>query len=169
MKFKAESLSVQLFHIIHKKGQNYRFLNSIRERFPDLILEGISQKCILSLTHAKKIISLSLFAQKQDLLLSKKLQTDILLRFACTTQISEAMMVSGIESENDFMLVAIGREIPKDLSFFISKYTKKQSDFRKNRAYLKKQFRISEKHLSAVLSDSPLEDLMVEKAAVLFK
>jgi hypothetical protein len=41
-------------------------------------------------------------------------------------------------------------------------------DYKKNSKSLQKQFKISKKHLGAVDSETPLEDLMVEKAAVLF-
>lgn len=169
LKFKDSGFSVELFYMVHKRGHNYNLLNSIREEFPNLILEGVSQKCILSFTHARKIVSLSLFAQKQNLLLSKKLQTDILLRFAGTTQISEAIKVAGIESNDSFVLIAIGQSIPKGLHDFIAPYAKRQYDLGKSSVYLTKRLGISKQYLSAVLSNAPLEDLAVEKAAVLLK
>lgn len=160
---------MELFHIVHRKEHNYKLLDSARKKFPHLMFEGISQKCILSPAHAKKIIALSLFAQQQNTLLSKKLQTDILLRFCGTTQISEAIKMTEIESDDDFALIVIGKKIPKSLHDFVAPYAKRQFDFSKSQAYLTKRFGISKQHLSAAFSKTPLEDLLAEKAAVLLK
>jgi tRNA threonylcarbamoyladenosine modification (KEOPS) complex Cgi121 subunit len=131
-------------------------------------MEGVSSRCILSITHAKKIIGLSLFAKKHNILLSKKLQTDILLRFAATTQISEAIKEVGIEGHNHFTIIAMGNKSSlSKLGGFLATHLV-SIDYKKNSKYLQKQFKISKKHLDAVDSKTPLEDLMVEKAAVLF-
>lgn len=169
IQFKIYNAYVELFNVSYTKGKNYNFLDSIRKKFPDLILEGISSKCILSPTHAKKIIGLSLFAQKHEILLSKKPQTDILLRFAATTQISEAIKTVGIERYNNFTIVAIGKKSSLNRLFdFLAEYHN-SVDYKKNFSFLQKQFKISKKHLAAADSKTPLEDLMVEKAAILFQ
>lgn len=167
--FKISDHLIELFDIKYKKNHNYKFLDSTREKFPNLILEGISSRCILSPTHAKKIIALSLYAQKYDLLLSKKLQTDILLRFASTTQISDAIKKVGIDTCDEFIMIAIGPKSSLDKLYeYVGAYLKKM-DYGKNSAYLQKLFGISKKHLHTITSNSPLEDLLVEKAAVLIK
>lgn len=166
--FKIHNTWVEIFSVAYKKGKNYDFLNSIRKKFPRLTVEGISSKCILSHTHAKKIIGLSIFAQKHNLLLSKKLQTDILLRFAATTQISEAIKTIGIEQEKDFIIIAIGKKSSLNgLRDFLTSYLN-SVDYQKNSKFLQRQFKISKKHLNSVDSKTQLEDLMVEKAAILF-
>jgi tRNA threonylcarbamoyladenosine modification (KEOPS) complex Cgi121 subunit len=55
--------------------------------------------------HAKKVLTLSLHAKKNDTLLSKKIETDILLRFAVTTQISHAINVAGRKLNMDFLIM----------------------------------------------------------------
>lgn len=168
MQFKIHNTHVEVFNVVHQKGKNYAFLDLIRRQFSDLVLEGISTKCILSPTHAKKIIGLSLYAKKHKLLLSKKIQTDILLRFAITTQISEAIKSVGIEGDNNFTIVAIGNKRSLDrLASFLDGYLNSDVDYKKNFGFLQKQFKISKKHLDSVDSKTPLEDLLVEKAAVL--
>ena len=37
-----------------------------------------------------------------------------------------------------------------------------------NSSFLKKQFKITKKQIDSVYSDSPLEDILAEKAAILF-
>lgn len=167
-RFRVRNKSVEVFYVSHKKGENYSLLGSIRRKFPRLIVEGVSAQYVLSASHAKKIVGLSLFAQKNDLLLSKKLETDMLLRFAATKQISDAMNAVGIESANDFVVIAIGAKSAQDsLHGFLKPYLGSVPD-RLNSAFLQKHFGISNRHLSAAVSERPLEDLLVERAAVLF-
>jgi molybdopterin converting factor small subunit/tRNA threonylcarbamoyladenosine modification (KEOPS) complex Cgi121 subunit len=166
---KIGSTSVELFHVTHKKDKNYEFLDSIRKRFPDLILEGISSRCIVSPTHAKKIIALSLYAQKHGLLLSKKLQTDMLLRFAATTQINFAIKTVGISRADDFTVVAIGKKSSlRHLHEYLMPY-RKNLNYAKNSKHLQRLFRISKRHIGAASSKTPLEDMLVERAAILIK
>lgn len=167
-RFRICNKSVELFYILHKKGENYALLDSIRKKFPRLVVEGVSAQYVLSATHAKKIVGLSLFAQKNGLLLSKKLETDVLLRFAATKQISDAMDAVGIESADDFVLVAIGERKAQDsLHRFVGQYLGRMPD-RTDSEFLQKHFGISKMHLSAAVSERPLEDILVERAAVLF-
>ena len=53
-------------------------------------------------------------SDKANVLLSKKLETDILLRFAATTQISDAISSVGIKPKNNFILIAIGNKTALD-------------------------------------------------------
>ena len=72
---------------INKSNSNKDYLISLREKFPKLKLQAISSRFILDKEHAKKIISISVNKKLKNQLLSEKLETDLLLRFANTTQI----------------------------------------------------------------------------------
>ena len=99
----------------------------------------------------------------------KKFETDILLRFACTTQISYAFKVAGRKPKNDFVIIAIGKKSTLDkLNSDLMSYLNPRPLSKNNHAFLKKQFKISKKQMSALSSSNPLEDILVEKAAVLF-
>ena len=119
--------------------------------------------------HIKKILALSLYAKKNKTLLSKKIETDILLRFACTTQISQAIKVAGRKPKNDFVIIGIGKKSTLDkLHSDLISYLNPQPLSKNNHEFLKKQFKISKKQMSTLSSSDPLEDILVEKAAVLF-
>lgn len=165
-RFRIQNQSAELFSV-KITGKNYDFLNSVRKNFPDLVLEGISSKHILSLTHAKKILGISLFAQKHNSLLSKKLETDILLRFGVTTQISDAIKKVGIENHGIFAIIAVGKKSALDRLYRSLAQFLVPVKFESNSKFVQKQFGITKKHLDAVSSDAPLEDLLAEKAAVL--
>lgn len=169
MQFKVDGQCVELLSISHKKEKNYSLLESARKKLPSLVIEGIASNCILGPAHAKKIIGLSLYAQKHRYLLSKKLQTDILLRFAATTQISQAVRTVGIDRADDFTIISIGKKPLQDKLYrHVAPYLSRPQ-YRNSPRHLQILFKISKKHIMAASSKTPLEDLLVERAAVLVK
>jgi tRNA threonylcarbamoyladenosine modification (KEOPS) complex Cgi121 subunit/molybdopterin converting factor small subunit len=169
MQFVVSAKNVELFSIKHKKGKNYDFVSALRKKFPSIVMEGVSSKSIASVLHVKKILGLSLYAKKHNLLLSKKFETDILLRFAVTTQISAAIHTLGLEKTDEFTMIAMGAKsqldkLHKHLAEHITPV-----NYSSNAKYIQKQFKITKKHLDTIDSKNPLEDLLAEKAAVLFQ
>ena len=164
--FTVNKHTVGLFEI-YKSNSNEDYLISLRKKFPKLYLQAIASKFILDKEHAKKIISISLNHKAQNTLLSDKIETDLLLRFANTTQISDAIKTVGMSTNENFILIAIGNKSNLD------KFHNTISDdldtlFKKNNStFIKKHFGISIKTLNSIESKSPLIDLLVEKASIL--
>ena len=152
------------------KGQNpidVKFIDSLRKKYPRLLLQAVSSKFILDKYHLKKIVMLSLESEKKQTLLSKKIETDILMRFALTAQISNAIRNAGIKPKTNFILIAIGNK--KSLqSLYLDLLPVSTNPFIKNNeSALKKHFKITKKYLDSTKSKNPLADILVEKAAVL--
>lgn len=169
IQFVIQSKNVELFNVKNKKGKNYDFLSTLRKKFPNIVMEGVSSGAIASVLHAKKIIGLSLYAKQNNLLLSKKFEADILLRFAATTQISAAINTVGIEKTDEFTVIALGAKSGLDkLHAHLQEHLDKV-DYSKNFTSIQRQFKITKKQLDAVDSKNPLEDLLAEKAAILFQ
>lgn len=169
LQFTIKSQNAELYQIKHKQGSNHAFVVSLRKKLPKIIMEGVSSYSIASVLHAKKLVSLSLYAKKHNLMLAKKLESDILLRFAATTQISLAIKMCGMEKSDEFTIIALGTKsaldrLHKELEPKL--YPIKYSD---NAKHLQKQFGITKKHLNTIDSKTPLEDLLAEKAAILFQ
>jgi len=167
--FKIGKNPIELLEVKNNAKIENDFLDKLRKKFPKLILQAITIDHILSKSHAQKIIAISISSQKNHTLLSKKIEIDILMRFAGTTQISRAIKKVGIKSQKNFVLIAIG---PK------SQFTQLYSELKpilsskpiskNNNAFLKKEFHISTKQINCIQSKSPLEDILSEKAAILF-
>ncbi len=157
---------IRLFEI-NKLNSNKDYLLSLRKKFPKLRLQAISSKFILDKEHAKKIISISINKKLKNQLLSEKLETDLLLRFASTTQINDAIKNVGLSKSQNFILIAIGS---KSYQKKLSKIINDDLDviFKKNNQnFLKNHFQISSKTLNSIESKTPLTDLLVEKASIL--
>ena len=168
IQFSVGQSNVEIFDIISDKKIHRDFLDEIRIKHKQLIIQAINPKFLLNVQHAKKILAISLQAKKTKTMLSKKIETDILLRFAATTQISEAIKTTGRKMNTDFLIIAIGKK--SSLSKLYSKlkpFLNQKPLSRNNQPFLKKQFNISKNQLSAVKSKDSLEDIIVEKAAVL--
>ncbi|WP_101476675.1 KEOPS complex subunit Cgi121 [Candidatus Nitrosotalea bavarica] len=145
------------------------FIESLRERYPNLVIQGIGASYVLNVEHVQKTVAISLSAQKAGTLLSNKIETDILMRFACTRQISDAISKVGVKKNTDSILIIIGKKSLIEKLYNHIKDLLQDNVFSKdNSKLIKKEFRITKKQLDCVFSKTPLEDLLAEKSATLF-
>jgi len=159
-----------LIHVMEIKGNekiNVAFLDRLREDFPKIKLQAVSSKFVLNPYHLQKVLEISINSEKQNVLLSNRIETDILMRFALTKQIADAIASAGIKPKTNVVLIAIGSK--QNLEKLYRKLTPNitQPFANDNSAFLKRHFKISKKHLDCVYSKHPLEDILIEKAAVL--
>lgn len=169
VQFSLMKTSVELVRLKKTVKDPVRFLESLRIKHPNLVIQGIRAQYVLNMGHAKKIIAISLSAQKADVLLSNKVETDILMRFACTRQISDAISKVGVKPNSDSILIMLGKKTSLEKLFNELDDLLENSVFSKDNSKLvKKEFGITQKELDCVLSETPLEDLMAERSATLF-
>lgn len=165
--FQVLKKQIQIIEIKGQKTIDVKFLDNLRKKYPKIQLQAVSSNFILNNYHLKKILYLSLESQKNNVLLSNKLETDILMRFAITRQISEAIKNAGIKPKTNFILIAIGNKISLNslydelLPLSVNLFTKN------NESFLTKHFKITKKQLDSVYSKNPIEDILIEKAAIL--
>ena len=168
IQFSVEQSNVELFDILFDKQFHRDFLDELRNKHKQLIIQAINPQFLLSVQHAKKILAISLHAKKTKTMLSKKIETDILLRFAATTQISLAIKVVGRKMNMDCLIIAMGKKTSLSRLYSeLKPFLNPKPLSRNNHPFLKRQFNISKHQLSVVQSKNSLEDIIVEKAAVL--
>jgi len=165
--FESSKKQIQVIEIKGQKSINVKFIDHLRKKYPKIMLQAISSNFILNNYHLKKIVLLSLESKKNDILLSNKLETDILMRFALTTQISDAIKNIGIKPDTNFILIAIGNK--KSLNSLYNELLPISVNIfsKNNDLYLKKYFKITKKHVDSIYSKNQLEDILIEKAAIL--
>ena len=166
--FQVLKQQIQVIEITSQKTIDVKLLDNLRKKYPKIHLQAISSNFILNNYHLKKVLSISLESNNNNILLSNKLETDILMRFALTKQISVAIKNAGIKPKTNFILIAIGNKkilnlLYKELFPLSINLFSKNNDL-----FLKKYFKITKKQLNSVYSKNPLEDILVEKAAILF-
>ena len=168
IQFSIAQSNVELFDILFDKQFHRDFLDELRNKHKHLIIQAINPQFLLSVQHAKKILAISLHAKKTKTMLSKKIETDILLRFAATTQISSAINIVGRKMNMDCLIIAMGKKTSlSKLYSELKPFLNPKPLSRNNHPFLKRQFNISKHQLSVVQSKNSLEDIIVEKAAVL--
>ena len=79
--FEYSKKQIQVIEIKGQKSIDVKFIDDLRTKYPTLLLQAVSSNFILNSYHLKKIISLSIESKKNNVLLSNKLETDILMRF----------------------------------------------------------------------------------------
>jgi tRNA threonylcarbamoyladenosine modification (KEOPS) complex Cgi121 subunit len=158
---------IQIVEIKGNKQIDVSFLDDLRKEFPKIKFQAISSNFVLNSYHLKKILSLSINSEKEDILLSNKLETDMLMRFAATKQIADAIVSVGIKPKNNFVLIAVSNQ--KMLDKLYQKLTPLIIEIflKDNSSFLKKHFKITKKQLDSISSKNPLEDLLIEKGAIL--
>ncbi len=167
--FKIRGRRLELVAVAPDGPVGAAFLDEVRMRHPRLRLQAVSARFVLSETHAKKILALSVESDRLGILLANRIETDILMRFALTSQISVAIRDAGIgpSSRDIFILIAMGTArdlvlLHKDLEPLLTE------PFASDRApFLKRKFHITHRAIDATASSAPLEDILVERAAVL--
>ena len=165
--FEVLKKQIQIIEIKGQKTIDVEFLDQLRKKYPKIQLQAVSSNFVLNPYHLKKIISLSLESQKNNTLLSNKIETDILMRFALTKQISDAIKNVGIKPTKNFILIAIGNKnilnsLYNELSpLSVNLFTKN------NASFLKKHFKISKQQFDSIYSKNPIEDILIEKAVIL--
>ena len=168
LQFKLYGRLIQLVEVRGNKKFTIHFFDDLRKRYPKLKLQAISSNYVQSMSHLKKILHLSLIHERRGTLLAQKLETDILLRFAITTQISNAITTAGIQQNKNFLIIGIGSKQSLN-SLYDELEPNLLVPFTKDKTrILKKTFGISKRHIDTVDTDTPLEDILVEKATVLF-
>ncbi len=169
IQFSIMQSNVEIFRISSDKKFSVEFLKELRNQYTQIIIQAVSHQFILNVSHAKKILGISLHAKKNKTLLSKKIEIDILMRFAGTTQISDAIKIAGRNLNRDFFIIAIGKKSTLNKLHSELKPSLNPKQFSKGSyQYLKNQFKISQKQISVISSKNPLEDIIVERAALLF-
>ena len=165
--FEIEKKQIQILEIHGQKEIDVQFIDNLRRKYPKIKFQAISSNFILNASHLKKILYLSINAEKNNLLLSNKIEIDILMRFALTLQISNAISSVGMKPSTNFILISIGNKN------YINSLYSELSDIciplflKNNDSFLKKHFNISKKHIDTVYSKNSLEDILVEKASIL--
>ena len=68
--FEIEKKQIQIVEIRGQKTIDIQFIDDLRKKYPKIKFQAISSRFILNLSHLKKILSLSINAEKNNILLS---------------------------------------------------------------------------------------------------
>ena len=81
----------------------------LRRRFAGMHIQSINAEYILGASHLRRILEISVEAERRGAMLTDHIETDMMLRLVGTTQISEAIGSAGAGVGPDAVVVALGR------------------------------------------------------------
>jgi tRNA threonylcarbamoyladenosine modification (KEOPS) complex Cgi121 subunit len=110
-----ESLTLALFIVRVRRGDEERFLSRLREALPRLFIQLLSMRGPPNRRQIEMIVNQTVRSMAGRSLLAARPEIDLLLRMAGTTQISEAIRKVGYKAGGVKVVVAIGsgRELRK--------------------------------------------------------
>ena len=142
-------------------------VDSLRAEFPALAVQIVRRRFVMGPSHAKRIVGVSLEAARRRRLLSNRLETDILMRFAGTAQISQAIARAGMRRSEEAVLIAVGTGADAGALRARMRGVSGRLVGGGSERFLRREFGITAAHIGAVSSPRPLEDILVERAVVM--
>lgn len=169
LRFEIGGRHVEVLAVRPEGPPGAAFLDDLRGRHPKLGIQALSARFALNMSHAQRILALSVEADKRGILIANRIETDILMRFALTTQISAAIRTAGIKpsSQDAFLIISMGAPGALDSLHREMGPLLTEPFTADNAGFLRKKFCITQKTLDSAPSETPLEDVLAERAAVL--
>jgi len=150
------------------------FIRSIRAINSRVAVQAIDANFAAGKEHIISILQQSLQAKKRGTMLSKRIEIDILLRLACTNQISKALDEIGLkEGISDVLIIVMGK-IPdlKVVRNCLAKNYKLNSNVLKLSAkktkLLSLHHKINREEITACIKDKKLANILAERANLLW-
>lgn len=83
------------------------FLDLLRREYKSICIQAVSAESVYGMEHAIGVLSIVLEAKKRGLLIANKIETELLLRLACTRQISDAISRAGLKNGASGCIIAL--------------------------------------------------------------
>jgi tRNA threonylcarbamoyladenosine modification (KEOPS) complex Cgi121 subunit/molybdopterin converting factor small subunit len=146
------------------------FLDELRKNNAGVHIQVVNAESVFGLEHVRRVLAIVLEAKKRGIMIANKVETELLLRLACTSQISEAVRWAGAKQGSAACIVAFSDDSGKLESFLHSIGMSMQKGENvllpnpRKKTRLAKRLCINPKSVG-----DRLEDYLVEKAAVLVR
>jgi tRNA threonylcarbamoyladenosine modification (KEOPS) complex Cgi121 subunit len=168
--YRIGTFYVAIIEITHLGSENlHELITKYRAFSPDVLVQGIDASYVFGVNHLLRVLQLTVESWKRGIKLSKIMETDILMRLCCTSQISKAIKVGGLKNDSAACFILMSESLDSVLK--IKKYIEgcyneiHVSVLRigKNKmARLRSEFGITHKKMDRIF----FENYLVEKAAL---
>ena len=93
-----------------KSEEPKNFLEDLRKEFPKIAIQILSADAVYNPEHLKWVVRQSWLAKERGIMLAKRVELDILMRVAVSSQISDAIEIAGAKRNHRFIVIGIGAE-----------------------------------------------------------
>jgi tRNA threonylcarbamoyladenosine modification (KEOPS) complex Cgi121 subunit len=86
-------------------------IESFRNMFPDVMIQGINPKHVFGLDHIFEVIQIVLESNNRNIKIARRLEMELLLRLICSNQVDKALDIGGIKNNGTgcFILLSENR------------------------------------------------------------
>ena len=168
--YRIDTYYVAIIEITHLGSENlHELITKYRAFSPDVLIQGIDASYVFGVNHLLRVLQLTVESWNRGIKLSKIMETDILMRLCCTSQISKAIQVGGLKNYSAACFILMSENLDSVLKIkqYIEGYYNEihVSVLRigKNKmARLRSEFGITHKKMDRIF----FENYLVEKAAL---
>jgi tRNA threonylcarbamoyladenosine modification (KEOPS) complex Cgi121 subunit/molybdopterin converting factor small subunit len=151
-------------------GDPGRIVDRLRAENNGVSIQAVNADAVYGAGHALGVLRVTLEAEKRKVMLANKRETELLLRLACTDQISEAMKRAGLKEGAPGCLVAFSND--RDTLRRFSDHVR--SEFKVDESVIEpnknKRIRLTNMlGINAKIDDSEFLQYLLERAAILVK
>jgi len=151
-------------------GDAGKLIARLRAEHMGVSIQAVNADAVYGADHLLGILRMTLEAEKRDVMIANKREIELLLRLACTDQISEAMKRAGLKDNASGCFVAFSQD-SEELRRFSDKIKREfevdDSILEPNKQ--KKAMQASVLGLEAKLDDYKFLQYLLERAAILVK
>lgn len=92
-------------------GDPSRLIDSIRAAHPDVKVQAADSQAVYGYDHAVGALCIAIESLERKVMMANKLETEVLLRLACTNQISDAMKKAALKAGQPGCFIAFSTDI----------------------------------------------------------
>jgi tRNA threonylcarbamoyladenosine modification (KEOPS) complex Cgi121 subunit/molybdopterin converting factor small subunit len=94
-----------------------KLVDRLRAEHPGVSIQAVNVDTVYGVDHLLGILRITLEAEKRKVMLANRRETELLLRLACTDQISDALKKAGLKNGTAGCFIAISEDVEKLLQF----------------------------------------------------
>jgi tRNA threonylcarbamoyladenosine modification (KEOPS) complex Cgi121 subunit/molybdopterin converting factor small subunit len=114
---RSKRLSLRGAKRIESGTNTGELVDRLRSDHRDLAIQALDARSVFGIDHVLGVLRISLEAERRKVMLANKLETELLLRIACTDQISEAMQRAGLKPGFPACFMAFSGDVDKLCAF----------------------------------------------------
>ena len=80
----------------------------LRKRFDNVRIQSVNAAYVLHISHLRRILEISVEAERKNTLIADRIETDLILRLTGTTQIAEAIRKAGVRKDVNAVVTGLG-------------------------------------------------------------
>lgn len=119
--YRIDTFYVAIIEITHLGSENlHELITKFRAFSTNVLVQGIDASFVFGVNHLLRVLQLTVESWKRGIKLSKIMETDILMRLCCTSQISKAIKVGGLKNDSAACFILMSENLDSVLK--IKKY-----------------------------------------------